>query len=295
MTYVNEKCHWKGLQAELDPDFTLSSKLHPFLPLLLSFTPVSTCFPSLLPPFFCTDFLYSKVAKVATASPSLQCTSSMTPLERQYFFPNSLSRSLRPTLIGPDYTKVSLLKPLLLLLLSHFSRIRLCATLSLGFSRQEHWSRLPFPSPMHKSEKWKWSRSVMSDSSQPYGLQPTRLLRPWDFPGKSTGVGCHCPVVILMGWAWVKTDLQFSEITCADWKRGGLPKEKIRMLLPEEGKKKKKKMSGRPDKGIPCGYKVGICKTAQDSNVLVTRTTKRWITFSIPWTPMVFLKKHQAQ
>ena len=30
----------------------------------------------------------------------------------------------------------------------------------LGFSRQEHWSGLPFPSPMHKSEKWKWSRSV---------------------------------------------------------------------------------------------------------------------------------------
>ena len=34
--------------------------------------------------------------------------------------------------------------------------------------------------------------SVVSDSSQPHGLQPTRLLRPWDFPGKSTGVGCHC-------------------------------------------------------------------------------------------------------
>ena len=32
----------------------------------------------------------------------------------------------------------------------------------------------------------------MSDSPQPHGLQPTRLLRPWDFPGKSTGVGCHC-------------------------------------------------------------------------------------------------------
>ena len=31
----------------------------------------------------------------------------------------------------------------------------------------------------------------MSDSWQPHGLQPTRLLRPWDFPGKSTGVGCH--------------------------------------------------------------------------------------------------------
>ena len=63
---------------------------------------------------------------------------------------------------------------------------------SLGFSRQEHWSGLPFPSPMHESDKWKWSRSVVSDSSRPHGLQPTRLLRPWDFPGKSTGVGCHC-------------------------------------------------------------------------------------------------------
>ena len=90
---------------------------------------------------------------------------------------------------------------LLLLLLSRFSRIRLCATPetaahqappSLGFSRQKHWSGLPFPSPMHESEKWKWSRTVMSDSSRPHELQPTRLLRPWDFPGKSTGVGCHC-------------------------------------------------------------------------------------------------------
>ena len=51
---------------------------------------------------------------------------------------------------------------LLLLLLSHFSRARLCVTpqtaahqapLSLRFSRQEHWSELPFPSPMHESEK----------------------------------------------------------------------------------------------------------------------------------------------
>ena len=51
---------------------------------------------------------------------------------------------------------------LLLLLLSRFSRVRSCATPetaahqappSLGFSRQEHWSGLPFPSPMHESEK----------------------------------------------------------------------------------------------------------------------------------------------
>ena len=43
-----------------------------------------------------------------------------------------------------------------------------------------------------QSEKLKRSRSVVSDSSRPHGLQPTRLLHPWDFPGKSTGVGCHC-------------------------------------------------------------------------------------------------------
>ena len=65
------------------------------------------------------------------------------------------------------------------------------APLSLGFSRQEYWSGLPFSSPMYEGEKWKWSRSVLFDSERPHGLQPTGLLCPWDFPGKSTGVGCH--------------------------------------------------------------------------------------------------------
>ena len=40
-------------------------------------------------------------------------------------------------------------------------------------------------------EKWKWSHSVVSDSSRPHGLQPTRLFPPWDSPGKNTGMGCH--------------------------------------------------------------------------------------------------------
>jgi len=78
---------------------------------------------------------------------------------------------------------------MLLLLLSHFSHVQFCATPStaahqappsLGFSRQKHWSGLPFLSPMHESEKWKWSRSVVSDPLRPHGLQPTRLLHPWD-------------------------------------------------------------------------------------------------------------------
>ena len=44
------------------------------------------------------------------------------------------------------------------------------------------------------SNAWKWKvkvKSVVSDSQWSHGLQPTRLLHPWNFPGKSTGVGCH--------------------------------------------------------------------------------------------------------
>ena len=67
--------------------------------------------------------------------------------------------------IQEDYARIcakSLL--LLLLMLSRFSRVRLCATPrtaaheappSLRFSRQEHWSGLPFPFSMHESEKGK--------------------------------------------------------------------------------------------------------------------------------------------
>ena len=46
------------------------------------------------------------------------------------------------------------------------------------------------------SNAWKWKVKVkslsLSNSLRLHGLQPTRLLHPWDFPGKSTGVGCHC-------------------------------------------------------------------------------------------------------
>jgi len=90
---------------------------------------------------------------------------------------------------------------LLLLLLSHFSRVWLHATpqtaahqapLSLGFSRQEYWSALPFPSPMHACK----IASVMSDSVRPYGQQPTRLLCPpgsWNSPGKEDWSGLPFP------------------------------------------------------------------------------------------------------
>ena len=49
------------------------------------------------------------------------------------------------------------------------------APLSMGFSRQEHWSGLPFPSPVHESEKWKWSHSVVPNLSDPMGCSPQAL------------------------------------------------------------------------------------------------------------------------
>ena len=69
---------------------------------------------------------------------------------------NGMITHLEPDILGCE------VKWVLLLLLSHFSRVRLCATPemtahqappSLGFCRQEHWSGLPFPSPVYESEK----------------------------------------------------------------------------------------------------------------------------------------------
>ena len=73
---------------------------------------------------------------------------------------NNFHKQLKDTYLQINETKESPSR--MLLLLSCFSRVRLCATpetavhqapLSLGFSRQEHQSGLPFPSPMHESEK----------------------------------------------------------------------------------------------------------------------------------------------
>ena len=47
----------------------------------------------------------------------------------------------------------------------------------------------------------------MSDSVQPHRWQPTRLRRPWDSPGKNTGVGCH----FLLQGTKVKTESEVAQ------------------------------------------------------------------------------------
>jgi len=65
--------------------------------------------------------------------------------------------------------------------------------LCMEFSRQESWSGLPFSTAIRHSE-----RKVKVKSLSHVSLLATpwttahQALGPWDFPGKSTGVGCHC-------------------------------------------------------------------------------------------------------
>ena len=86
---------------------------------------------------------------------------------------------------------------------------------------------------MHESEseKWKWSRSVVSDSQRPHGLQPTRLLRPWDLPGKSTGVECHCLLQVLQSMESQRVGYDWEAEL--NWNTNNA-REKIASRIPEE-------------------------------------------------------------
>ena len=61
-------------------------------------------------------------------------------------------------------------------------------SLSLGFSRQEYWNGLPFPSPTYACMLSHFSRIQLCATPQTAAHQ---ALCPWDSPGKNTGVGCH--------------------------------------------------------------------------------------------------------
>ena len=59
----------------------------------------------------------------------------------------------------------------------------------------------------------------MSDSVQPHKRQPTRLLHPWDSPGKNTGVGCH----FLLQCIKVKSEVAQACLTLHDLMDCSLP------------------------------------------------------------------------
>ena len=65
-------------------------------------------------------------------------------------------------------------------------------------ARTLEWVAISFSS----AQKWKVKVKSLSCVRlfETHGLQPTRLLHPWDFPGKSTGVGCHCLLQFKPWW-----------------------------------------------------------------------------------------------
>ena len=69
-------------------------------------------------------------------------------------------------------------------------------------------SHVPRSSLLHPQQKsFLLLASVMSDSVRPHRRQPTRLPRPWDSPGKNTGVGCH----FLLQCMKVKSDSEVAQ------------------------------------------------------------------------------------
>ena len=59
----------------------------------------------------------------------------------------------------------------------------------------------------------------LSDSSRPHGLQPTRLLRPWDSPGKNTGMGSHA----LLQGIFLMQGLNLQLLGFLQWQVDSLP------------------------------------------------------------------------
>ena len=63
--------------------------------------------------------------------------------------------------------------------------------------------------------------SVVSNSLKPHGLQPTRSLCPWNFPGKNTGVGCH----FLLQRIFLTQGLNPCPLCLLHWQLDSLPLE----------------------------------------------------------------------
>ena len=61
--------------------------------------------------------------------------------------------------------------------------------------------------------------SVIPDPVRPFGLQPARLLCPWDSPGKSIGVGCHA----LLQGIFLTQELNLHLLCLPHWQAGSLP------------------------------------------------------------------------
>ena len=86
--------------------------------------------------------------------------------------------------------------------------------------------------------------SVVFDCLRPYGLQPTRLLYPWDSPGKNTGVGCHALLQGIFPTQGSNPGLLHWQVGSLPLVPPGKPIKVTEMDKIENRKKKKKKTEG---------------------------------------------------
>ena len=68
--------------------------------------------------------------------------------------------------------------------------------------------------------------SVVSNSLQPHGLQPTRLLCPWNFPGKNTGASCH-----FLPQIFLTQGLNPRLLCLLQWQACSLPAEPLHVIM----------------------------------------------------------------
>ena len=106
----------------------------------------------------------------------------------------------------------------------------------------------------------------MSNSLWPHGLKPTRLLHPWNFSGKNTGLGCH----FLLQGIFMIQGLNPGLLHC----RQMLYCLSHQTSTGKECKKKKKK----------CICRIPETNTTLTIKYVVVQLTSRVWLFAIPWT-----------
>ena len=131
----------------------------------------------------------------------------------------------------------------------------------------------------------------MSNSSLPHGLQPTRLLRPWDFPGKSTEVGCH---FLLQGIFYTQgSNLRLLHLL--HWQGDSLP---LCHLLCLYLKRSWSVISKSIKQSYARGYRICIQRTRQRTKssffLVFERRSLKHHQFSIKWCSHILQEPYKS-
>ena len=146
---------------------------------MMPFNHFLPCCPLFLPPSIFPSirvFSNQSVLCISGQSIGVSASASVLPMNIQGWFPLWLTGLICSPRDSQKSSPTPQFKSIISLALSFISSPTVT-------SRHDYWK--------NHQEVCMLSHSVVSDSFQSHGLKPTMFLRPWDFPGKNTGVGCH--------------------------------------------------------------------------------------------------------